>query len=87
MAVQAVPRSVNLNTNDVIEEYLLNSDKPMASQSGDGVRETILVFEFSMKRAPTLSVPFPSSIDVLTDRMELACILLINSTKHLRSKD
>jgi M-phase inducer tyrosine phosphatase len=84
-----IPGSVNLNTNNAIEEYLLNSDKPMASRSGDGERKTILVFhcEFSVKHAPTLSVPFPPSIDVLTDSMELACILLINSAKHLRSKD
>ncbi|KAF9503125.1 hypothetical protein BS47DRAFT_1310241, partial [Hydnum rufescens UP504] len=68
-----IPGSVNLNTNDAIEEYLLSSDKPMASRSGDGMRKTILVFhEFRVKRTPTLSVPFPRSIDVLTDSMELA---------------
>ena len=55
-----IPGSINLNTNDAIEEYLLSSDKPTSSRSGDGVRKTILVFhcEFSVKRAPTLSVLF-----------------------------
>ena len=53
-----IPGSINLNTNDAIEEYLLSSDKPPCSRSGDGVGKTILIFhcEFSVKRAPTLSV-------------------------------
>ncbi|KAF9505593.1 hypothetical protein BS47DRAFT_1489782 [Hydnum rufescens UP504] len=70
-----IPGSVNLNTNDAIEEHLLSSDKPMASRSGDDMRKTILIFhEFRVTRTPTLSVPFPPSIDVLIDSMELASI-------------
>ncbi|KAF9505595.1 hypothetical protein BS47DRAFT_1306417, partial [Hydnum rufescens UP504] len=51
-----IPGSVNLNTDDAMEEYLLSSDKPMASRSGDGMRKTILVFhEFRVKRTPTFA--------------------------------
>jgi len=52
-----IPGSINLNTNDAIEEYLLSSDKPPCSRSGDGMGKTILIFhcEFSVKRAPTFA--------------------------------
>ena len=53
-----IPGAVNLSTNDMIEEYLLGSDKPVPSRSGDAVgRKRILVFhcEFSVKRAPTFA--------------------------------
>jgi M-phase inducer tyrosine phosphatase len=54
-----IPGSINLNTNEAIEEFLLSSSKPAPSRSGDGRgRKTVLVFhcEFSVKRAPTLFV-------------------------------
>ncbi|KAF8326000.1 uncharacterized protein EI90DRAFT_3018747 [Cantharellus anzutake] len=67
-----VSGSINLNTNDAIDEYLLGERKPAPSRSGDkNGKKTILVFhcEFSVKRAPTLRPLFSSS------------------AKHLRSKD
>ncbi|KIP07978.1 hypothetical protein PHLGIDRAFT_401549 [Phlebiopsis gigantea 11061_1 CR5-6] len=52
-----IPGAINLNTPEDVEEFFLgeSSVKPPPSMSGDGGRNTILIFhcEFSQKRAPT----------------------------------
>jgi M-phase inducer tyrosine phosphatase len=61
--------AVNINTTNGVEDFLLNPKltKPKQSISGDATKKTILIFhcEFSVKRAPTLSVLLPFSQKIL----------------------